>query len=87
MYFVVLSLICTVLDAIAQDGLMSKEELQSVQRKYERDGLHGGLRLLCKIQSGKEPSVMTRTSDILKSYGFEQEAEMLKGTWEVVLNS
>ena len=78
---------CTVLGAIAQDGLMSKREVQSVQRKYERDGLHGGVRLLCMTQSGKEPSVMTRTSNILKRYGFEQEAKMLKGVWEDVLNS
>ena len=71
---------CTVLGAIAQEGLMSKTEVQSVQRKYERDGLHGGVRLLCMTQSGKEPSVMSKTSNILEEYGFEQEAKMLEGT-------
>ena len=58
---------------------MSKREVQSVQRKYERDGLHEGVRLICKTQSGKEPSVLTRTSNILEKYGFEQEAKLLRG--------
>ena len=58
---------------------MSKREIQTVQRKYERDGLHEGVRRICMTQSGKEPSVMNRTSNILKKYGFEKEAKMLRG--------
>ena len=58
---------------------MSKREVRSVQRKYERDGLYEGVWLICMSQRGKEPSVMTRTSNILEKYGFEEEAKMLRG--------
>ena len=58
---------------------MSKREVQSVQRKYESNGLYEGVWLICMNQRGKEPSVMTKTSNILEKYGFKEEAKMLRG--------
>ena len=58
---------------------MSRREVQSVQRKYERNGLAEGVRRICMTQSDKEPSVKNRTSNILEKYGFEDEAKMLRG--------
>ena len=66
---------------ISQEGLMSKEEIQQVPKCWEGSSLETASNSICKISCTKEPSVMTRTADILLKSGFtdQNHVMLLKG--------
>ena len=66
---------------ISQEGLLSKEEIQQVPKCWEGSSLKTASNSICKISCTKEPSVMTRTADILLKSGFtdQNHVMLLKG--------
>ena len=66
---------------ISQEGLMSKEEIQQIPKCWEGSSLKTASNSICKISCTKEPSVMTRTADILLKSGFtdQNHVMLLKG--------
>ena len=69
------------LSDISQEGLMSKEEVGEIQKKWEGYSWLTALGRTCAISCTKEPSVMTRIADILQKSGFtgKEEVMLLKG--------
>ena len=66
---------------ISQEGLMSKEEVGEIQKKWKRYPWWTVFNHICAISCTKEPSVMTRIADILQKSGFtgKKEVMLLKG--------
>ena len=66
---------------ISQEGLMSKEEIGEIQKKWKRCPWLTALDHICAISCTKEPSVMTRVADILQKSGFtgKEKVMLLKG--------
>ena len=54
---------------LRQADLMTSEECERVQ--YVSD--------VVRVQSGKTPEVMSKTADVLKRHGFEEESKRLAG--------
>ena len=80
MYYVVLS-------ALVQDGLMSKEDIHEVQKKWETYDWQSGLSLLCRLQCIKEPTMIARTVEILEKCGCTTEdSRILMGGKATVYN-
>ena len=75
------------LDALVQDGLMSKEDVQDLQKEWETYGGQNGLSLICRFQCTKEPTVIARTVEILEKCGCTTEdTTVLKGGKATVYN-
>ena len=75
------------MSALVQDGLMSKEDVHEVQKKWMTYGWQGGLSLICRLQCTKEPTVIARTVEILEKYGYTTEdITVLKGGKATVYN-
>ena len=75
------------LDALVQDGLMSKEDVRDVQKKWETYDGQSGLSLICGIQCTKEPTVIARTVEIMEKCGCTtQDTTVLKGGKATVYN-
>ena len=72
---------CIALGDISQEGLLSKEEVGEIQKKWKRSSWLTALNPICAISCTKEPSVMTRIADILQKSGFtgKEEVMLLKG--------
>ena len=69
-----------VLIALGEDDLITREECTDVQKKWVAYGWERGLKVICSIQCVKDPSVMTRTADILEKYGFTgDDLKLLRG--------
>ena len=66
---------------ISQEGLMSKEVVGVIHKKWDGYSWLTALNHICAISYTKEPSVMTRIVDILQKSGFtgEEEVMLLKG--------
>ena len=66
---------------ISQEGLMSKEEVGEIQKKWESYPWLTALDPTCAISCTKDPSVITRIVDILQKSGFtgKEEVMLLKG--------
>ena len=79
-----------VLGALVQDGLMSKEDVHEVQKKWDTYGWQGGLRrlrLICRLQCTKEHTVIARTVEILEKCRYTTEdTTVLKGGKATVYN-
>ena len=55
-----------VLGALVQDGLVSKDDVQDVQKEWETYDWQRGLSLICRLQCIKEHTVIARTVEILE---------------------
>ena len=74
-----------VLSALGEDDLISREECTDVQKKWEVYSLEKHLKAICIIRCVKDPSVMTRTADILEKYGFTgDDLKLLRGGKNIV---
>ena len=72
---------------ISQEGLISKEEVGEVQKKWGRSSRLTALNHICAISCTKEPSVMTRIADILQKSGFTRvEGVMLLKGGTIIVN-
>ena len=81
LYILSINHISLALGAIAQNGLMYKEELQQVQTEWETHKCWlFALKLVCIILFGKQPSVAECAANILESCGIvTEEVKMLRG--------
>ena len=76
-----------VLGALVQDGLMSKEDVHEVKKKWKTYGLQRGSSLISRFQCTKEPTVIARTVEILEKCGYTTEdTTVLKGGKATVYN-
>ena len=72
---------------ISQEGLMSKEEIEEIQKKWKGSLWSIALKHFCIISCTKDPSVVTRIVDILQKCGLSgrEEVMLLKGR-QFILN-
>ena len=66
---------------ISQKRLISKEEVEEIQKNWEGSSWLTALNHFCAISCTKEPSVMARITDILQKSGFTgvEPVTFLKG--------
>ena len=64
---------------LRQADLMTSEECKSLYLK-PYNFLSDGIRDVFTVQRGKSPVVMSKTTDVLKRHGFEEESKLLAGT-------
>ena len=66
---------------ISQEGLMSKEEIEEIQKKWKGSLWSIPLKHFCAISCTKDPSVVTRIAQILQKCGLSgrEEVMLLKG--------
>ena len=58
-----------VLAELVQAGLVTSEECEGLYDPSD----------VVKVQSGKSPDVLTKTADVLRGHGFEEESNLLSG--------
>ena len=76
-----------VLGALVQDGLVSKEDVQDVQKGWVTYNWQRGLSLICRLQCNKAHTVIARTVEILEKCGCTTEdTTVLKGEKATVYN-
>ena len=70
MYISVL-LSCTVLSELYQEKLVTEDDVKRIKGEEGDDFL--------SVQFTKPPEVVTRTTDVLDKYGYNEEARRLRG--------
>ena len=67
-------LFCTVLSELYQEKLVTEDEVERMK------GEGGDLSYrVVNVQFTKSPEVVTRTTDVLNKYGYNEEAMQLRG--------
>ena len=74
-----------VLSALGENDLITRDECTVVQKKWKVYLWKGGLKVICTNQCVKDPSLMTRTANILEKYGFTgADLKLLRGGKSIV---
>ena len=64
-----------VLGELQQADLITSEECKRLQLRYDMSDISD----LVNVQKGKSPEVMSKTADVLRRHGFNEESRPLAG--------
>ena len=70
-------IVCLVPSLLSLPVLVELQQADLITGEECRGTYHP--RLVVRVQSGKSPEVLSKTADVLKRHGFEEESNLLAG--------